>query len=31
MIIPIVITPNGRWAYYYGTQLGQLYRSVNLK
>lgn len=29
---PIAITPDGRWmAYHYGTQLGQLYRSDNLK
>jgi len=32
MITPIAITPDGRWmAYHYGTQLGQLYRSDNLK
>ena len=30
MVTPIAITPDGRWAYHYGTQSGP-YRRVNLK
>jgi hypothetical protein len=32
MIFPVAITPDGRWmTFAYGNQLGQLYRSDNLK
>jgi hypothetical protein len=32
MVSPMAVTPDGRWiAVAYSTQLGQLYRSDNLK